>query len=410
MVLGGKSFTVVSDARGLDSIFRDRHRAFNVHPAHLRIAKAVGGVKRADEVVHIISDRLFPLVTRELGREGMNKFIPSFNADLLSLVEAMAARVRNSSHGAPIPLMPFIGKSLYHAINMAAYGPLYPFESYDDFEVCDFDLILLLSRIPFLSRRVVQSQQRIIRSLGDYIDRAWSGGQLEGASVLTSEVVSILKDSNLDDPDVAGAVFTFTWGMLSNPIRITYWLMVFILNDAMATTRIREEVDRELRDHFGGDLKQMLAAPFTDVETRFPLLESAVHETMRMGILQTALREAHADTEIYTNSGMMQVQKGDLLMTNIYPVHMDPETFSDPETFRPDRFLDEKTRAHMGFGGGRHLVCVLCSVSIYFTLLTCHDIVQGQAVRSPRCQDARHLMLWNVRYGTRGRFRKECCR
>lgn len=287
----------------------------------------------------------------------MDRYVPAFNEDLISIVESMADRVRDSSNGRSFPLMTFIGKSMYHSITKAAYGSLYPFETYDDFETCDYDLVLLISRIPFLSRRVIQARQRLSHALGDYVERAWLDGQLKDASPMASEVVSILRDSNLDQSDVGGALFTLTWGMLSNPIRITYWLMVFLLNDADAAAKIREEIDRELRDNFEGDIKRLFAAPYTGVDEHFPLLESAVNETMRIGILQSAIREAHVDTELATESGMVRIRKGELIMTNISGPHMDAANYSDPEVFRPDRFLGEKGRSHMGFGGGRHLVC-----------------------------------------------------
>lgn len=359
MVLAGRVITVICDTKGIDNIFRDRSKAFNTHLAHHQIAEAMGNVKRANDIVHIINDRLLPLVTRALSREGLDKIVPAFNEDIGRSIEAMARQVRNSPNGKAISLLPFVSESIYHAVSKAAFGPLFPFDTYDDFEACDADLVLLISRIPILSRNVLKAQGRYLHALMDYMRRGWSEGHLEGASAMISDLVSVLKDTDLDESDIAGTLFTIVWGMQANTMRIPYWILVFLLNDPAAAARVQEEVDREIRDNFGGDIKRFLATPYTALESHFPLVDSCVKEALRIGILQSALRQAHADTEIISETGRVRIRKGDIIMANISAFHMDPEVFEDPRTFRADRYLNDKKKIHLGFGGGSHLVCAI---------------------------------------------------
>lgn len=269
----------------------------------------------------------------------------------------MAKKARDTPGGASFSLMPLIGESLYGAISQATFGPHYPIETYPDFETCDSDLVLLLARIPMLGRKASRAQARILRAITDYIDEASSEGPTKGAPPMAMEMLSVLKDADLEKSDIAGTLLTIIWGMMSNTIHIPYWLMVFLLNDPSAATKIREEVDSELREHFGGDLKRLLAAPFTAVDDHFPLIDSAIKETLRMAILLSALREAHADTEVISETGKIRIRKGEMIMANVAAVHTDERYFENPETFRVDRFMgtERKKSSHWGFGGGTHL-------------------------------------------------------
>lgn len=49
--------------------------------------------------------------------------------------------------------------------------------------------------------------------------------------------------------------------------------------------------------------------------------------------------------------GQYTFKEGDTLVCNTRAVHMDPEVYDDPETFRPDRFLRTSVESLTTFGG-----------------------------------------------------------
>ncbi|XP_017775404.1 PREDICTED: cytochrome P450 306a1 [Nicrophorus vespilloides] len=77
-----------------------------------------------------------------------------------------------------------------------------------------------------------------------------------------------------------------------------------------------------------------------------PLLEAALSETQRirsvvpLGLPHGALRDIQLDDFI--------IPKGSMIVPFQWAIHMDPETYPDPETFRPDRFIDEQGKFFKG--------------------------------------------------------------
>lgn len=349
----------ICDVKGINSLFRDKRKVFGTHTVQFQMLQAVGGVKRAFDVVHLMDQRLFPIIGRAFSREGVDVIAPAFNQDIFDRIDAVADRVGGHPEGTRFPLSKFVGENIYCAISTAVFGKLYPFHTYSDFEILDEDVLQLLSPVPFLGKKAAQARQRLVHSVGDYVTRAWHDGRLHGASQMASDMVSVLKDTDHSEEDMNGSLLSFMWGMHSNTIRITFWTLVFLLNDKMATLMVREEVDKELREHFDGDLKNLLAAPASSFENVFPLLDSAIKETLRLAVLLSALREAEADTRVVSDAGELWIRRGDLVMANLSAVHKDDRNFEDAERFRVDRFSgsDRSKLAPWAFGGGTHLVC-----------------------------------------------------
>ena len=80
------------------------------------------------------------------------------------------------------------------------------------------------------------------------------------------------------------------------------------------------------------------------------------------------------------------------LVPNAYLVHHDPEIYSDPYAFRPERFLDEPpgTYTWIPFGGGRRR-CIGASFAMLEMKIVIRSILEAQAVApvAPRPEHAR---------------------
>ncbi|KAJ3478550.1 hypothetical protein NLI96_g9675 [Meripilus lineatus] len=340
LLLAGNRYLVVSDALGVHSLLRDKQKAFTTFPVHRLMTKTVGRVTQDFDVVQIMMERLFPIINKECSPEHLDRLAFSFNGELSRQFGAVDDQVRALPTSLVTPLSSFITKHLYCAASKTVFGPLFPFETFADFEYLEKNITSLLSLSHLL-----------------YTTRAWHDGQLHGASEMATAMMSAMKDTQLSKSDVDGTLLTFMWGLHSNTFRIAYWFLAFLLNDREIFDRVKEEIDTELRDHYGGDLNRAVSSPSSSLDKHFPLISSGIKETMRLVVLLNSLREADTDTEIRTSAGPLQIRKGDILMPNVNAVHMDDNTYEDAKTFRLDRFVgDEKSKqTHLGFGGGTHL-------------------------------------------------------
>ncbi|KAI5122863.1 hypothetical protein M0805_003156 [Coniferiporia weirii] len=112
-----------------------------------------------------------------------------------------------------------------------------------------------------------------------------------------------------------------------------------------------------------------------------PYVNALVKETLRCAPV-VPMGVPHVNMEECTYAGM-RIPKGALLMSNIWQMHHDPQTFRDPQNFSPERFLGdapERDPHDIAFGFGRR-VCPgkeLADHTLFLTVamaLTVFDIM-----------------------------------
>lgn len=92
-----------------------------------------------------------------------------------------------------------------------------------------------------------------------------------------------------------------------------------------------------------------------------PILNAIIGETLRLNPPLTIFqRESIEDCELLDTG--IKIPKNTLISIQPYIIHRDPTYFSDPNTFKPERFLDKSTSpesniAYCPFGYGQRL-CV----------------------------------------------------
>jgi hypothetical protein len=82
-------------------------------------------------------------------------------------------------------------------------------------------------------------------------------------------------------------------------------------------------------------------------------LTATVQETLRMRPpVPVTVRYAVRDVEL----GTLQIPQGTAVAVDIERIHHRPDTYPDPGTFRPERFLEQRpgTYTWIPFGGGVH--------------------------------------------------------
>ncbi len=125
------------------------------------------------------------------------------------------------------------------------------------------------------------------------------------------------------------------------------WTWYLLATHPLVAERLAAEVD----DVLGA------RAPGADDLSRLRNAEQVVQESMRvLPAIYTIGREALADCEV----GGYRVPRGTTLLMSQWVVHRDARWFDDPESFRPERWAEERVKslprfAYFPFGGGPRL-------------------------------------------------------
>jgi cytochrome P450 len=128
------------------------------------------------------------------------------------------------------------------------------------------------------------------------------------------------------------------------------WALWYVLRDAAVRDRLRVEL-------------ATVAAEDVDAIAKLPYLEAVCHETLRIqpiaGSVARVLRSP-------MTLGDYELPAGVCVAPSIIALHRRPELYPDPDTFRPERFLERRFAPHeyMPFGGG-HRRCIGAAFAQY---------------------------------------------
>ncbi len=146
----------------------------------------------------------------------------------------------------------------------------------------------------------------------------------------------------LSDREVRDEITTMLLAGHETVANVLAWALFCLGSNPEICHHVQAEVD-EL------DLNELTA----DTLSRAPLLGRVINETLRLfpGVFLIG-RRAILDTVL----GGHLVPKGSMIGMCIYGIHRDPQIWSNPETFDPDRWLPDRQKpprgAFLPFGGG----------------------------------------------------------
>ncbi|XP_078695283.1 cytochrome P450 7A1-like [Branchiostoma floridae x Branchiostoma belcheri] len=170
----------------------------------------------------------------------------------------------------------------------------------------------------------------------------------------------IYTDGNLSADEKAALNFGTMWASLSNTVPAAFWTLYHLLKDPVAMDAVRAEVNQLLKEtgqslenvKEGGKIIHVTKQQLNDMKC----LGSAINEALRMCSASIIIRVATEDAELALESGStFRIRKGDRV--GLYPgfLHMDPEVYDDPETFKYDRFLEDGAEKTTFYKNGRKL-------------------------------------------------------
>jgi hypothetical protein len=340
--------------------FKNKHAALDGDAGGVIMREAFG-VKNRTHIPKIIESVLMPTATLSLLPNSLTSTSVLYNQSLFTHLNKLSS----SSPDVVVTLSTLSSASVYIATSLSVLGPLFPVDSYDDFVTLDAGLPYLMANIPFLGSKAKAARGRLLSHINVYINDGWRNdgdGYIEGASEFISGAVRVFKQASLSESDSAGLLLGLLVGIHANVIRMVFWLVAYLLNDQDAFSRVQEEVRTTVAAQFS-DITSLLASDLIELnQTNFPLVDSAIKETLRLTALPSSLREAKFDTQIVGENGRVyHIEKGDRVLVDSRGVHLDESVYPDPETFKIDRFVSSadstsRPRNVLTFGGGAHIV------------------------------------------------------
>jgi len=132
--------------------------------------------------------------------------------------------------------------------------------------------------------------------------------------------------------------------------------------------------------------------------TSLPYLDAIARETIRLHpILSECARIPMEPVQIRGRT----VQPGQALVVSIVSIHHNPETYPEPDTFRPERFLERKYNIFefLPFGGG-HRRCMGAGLAEYtIRLALAEAITRWDFETAGVDKDIRHDLAMGPKYG-----------
>uniref|UniRef100_A0ACB8FE23 Cholesterol 7-alpha-monooxygenase n=2 Tax=Sphaerodactylus townsendi TaxID=933632 RepID=A0ACB8FE23_9SAUR len=162
-----------------------------------------------------------------------------------------------------------------------------------------------------------------------------------------SELISLrmfLNDtlSTFDDKEKAKTHLAILWASQANTIPATFWSLFYLIKNPEAKTAAMEEIQRLLEDTGEKvDLNRKYVFLSRKQLDNMRVLDSIIKEAIRLSSASMTVRAAKEDFSLQLNTGSYNIRKDDIIA--LYPqlLHFDPEIYSDPLTFKYDRFLNQ---------------------------------------------------------------------
>uniref|UniRef100_A0A8C5RHY2 Cytochrome P450 family 7 subfamily A member 1 n=1 Tax=Laticauda laticaudata TaxID=8630 RepID=A0A8C5RHY2_LATLA len=176
-----------------------------------------------------------------------------------------------------------------------------------------------------------------------------------------SELISLrmyLNDtlSTFDDMDKAKTHLAILWASQANTIPATFWSSFYLIRNPSAMKAVTKEAEQVLKD--AGEKICSSRKPICLNQKQLddmPILDSIIKEALRLSSASMTVRVAKKDFILQLSSDSYHIRKDDIIA--VYPqlLHLDPEIYPDPLTFKFDRYLGENGEEKTFYRNGRKL-------------------------------------------------------
>ncbi|XP_006899296.1 PREDICTED: cholesterol 7-alpha-monooxygenase-like [Elephantulus edwardii] len=156
--------------------------------------------------------------------------------------------------------------------------------------------------------------------------------------------------STFDDMEKAKTHLVLLWASQANTIPATFWSLFHLIRSPEAMKAAAEEVNKTLEN--AGQKIQFEGNPICLNQTQLngmPILDSIIKESLRLSSASLNIRAAKEDFALHIEDKSFNIRKDDFIAFYPQLMHLDPEIYPDPLTFKYDRYLDENGKAKTTF-------------------------------------------------------------
>ncbi|CAL8277608.1 unnamed protein product [Lota lota] len=257
-------------------------------------------------------------------------------------------------------LYDFCSSVMFEATFLTLYGMPAPARRHGDmaalrrhFTKFDGMFPLLVGRVPiWLLGRTKAVRETLIRYFLPQRMQRWAN-----TSLFIARRSAVLEQYDaLSDTDKAAHHFAMLWASVGNTVPATFWALYYLISQQEALQAVRQELHRVLQlPEAQGPQQSEVMISKEQLDQLF-LMDSAVNESLRLSSASMNIRAAQEDFSLRLDERRaVAVRKGDVIALYPQTMHMDPEIFTDPQTYVYDRFIEDGREKTDFFKDGQKL-------------------------------------------------------
>ncbi|KAK0445804.1 cytochrome P450 [Armillaria borealis] len=348
--VGTQNIVVMSERSLLKAMFANRSKSLGAKKVHARIFVALGIRCALDELDVPVHGHFLPSLDylfskRIIAKDMRNPFHSGLHVRFRNLA--------NTIHS--FTLSELIGYTVYEPLTIAFFGPSFPLDTYTNYHILDTALLTLMGPLSFTARSGIRARDRLLEIFVSYIRDRTKGGDKDLEGEALSHTLNSVRSGFLSIRDQAACLLGLHWSLHTNLHRSMFWMVAFILEDRTALESLCSEIRETITKRYGGSLDGLMEE--TSLLPEFPLVESAIKESLRMAGLSSSLREVEFDTNITSGDSSFVIRRGDYVFGDTRAIHVDNSIYPDAATYKVDRFLVGKGKAPntLTWGSGEHI-------------------------------------------------------
>ncbi|XP_063779832.1 cytochrome P450 7A1 [Pseudophryne corroboree] len=158
--------------------------------------------------------------------------------------------------------------------------------------------------------------------------------------------------TTLNDSEKAKTHVALLWASQANTLPATFWCVYYLLRCPKAMKAATEEIKESLEkasQNVSLDDNKYIFLNRHELDD-MPVLGSIIKESMRLSSASLNIRVAKENFVLkLEDNGSYNIRKDDIVALYPQTVHLDPEIYEDPLTFKYDRYLDENRKENTSF-------------------------------------------------------------
>ncbi|ESN91650.1 hypothetical protein HELRODRAFT_108429 [Helobdella robusta] len=215
--------------------------------------------------------------------------------------------------------------------------------SFKSFLINFFPILRFLPTFKQVMRNIIAADKRWVDYIKRILKRVANEKNIKNFyTMYQSELKKMSSNSNTEtnncdidhEEQLISTIRDLFFGGTETTATTLQWMILNMANNQTVQDKIWKELDTVVgRERF----------PSWEDRKKLPLIEAAILEVMRIKTL-APLAVPHSTLRDCVVDGCF-IPTGVMVMPNIYSVHMDPEEWPEPETFKIERFLSvDKTQ------------------------------------------------------------------